>query len=205
METINCPSCGGKVHIRIKHCKLLSCDYCGCPVLLEDDAVKNLGEQSSLAEIPSLLKLGHKYQYNKHRFMPYGRIQYDYGSGIWEEWWVVTAEQQGLWISIDEGDIAIQTPFEADRATRESLGHFGRLEIGEKVNIAGTKYKVTEKNSAKCVGIEGQLPKVILVDDTIKYIDLSSPKGDIMSLEYDKEGLSLYTGSWIDPFELKSL
>ena len=131
MKTINCPSCAGEVQVKIKHCKLIRCDYCGCPLLLEDNSVKNLGEQSSLAEIPSILKLGHNFQYLKERFMPYGRVQYDYGDGVWEEWWVVTAKQTGLWISIDEGDIAIQTPFKVDRATRESLAHFDHLQIGE--------------------------------------------------------------------------
>ena len=205
MKTINCPSCAGEVQLKIKHCKLIRCDYCGCPLLLEDNSVKNLGEQSSLAEIPSILKLGHNFQYLKERFMPYGRVQYDYGDGVWEEWWVITAKQTGLWISIDEGDIAIQTPFKVDRATRESLAHFDHLQIGEKIEIAGKQYKVTEKNSASCMGIEGQLPKVILAGDSMNYIDLSSSKGDIMTLEYDKKGLNLFQGSWIDPFELKAL
>lgn len=205
MNIINCPSCGGEVQIKIMHCKLISCDYCGSPLLLEDESVKNIGEQSSLAEIPSLLKLGHTFQYQKTRFTPQGRIQYDYGDGVWEEWWVVTTKETGLWLSIDEGEIAIQKPFEVDQATKESLGYFDHIKIGEKIKISGNSYKVTEKNSASCLGIEGQLPKVVLMGDELNYIDLSSPKGDIITLEYDKKGLNLFAGSWIDPFELKAL
>lgn len=205
MKTINCPSCAGEVQIKIKHCKLISCDYCGSPLLLEDNSVKNIGEQSSLTEVPSILKLGHSFQYRKERFTPYGRIQYDYGDGIWEEWWVITKKQNGLWVSIDEGDIAIQTLFEASQTTQATLSELKSLKIGAKIFIDGYNYKVTEKNSARCTGIEGQLPKVVLAGDLMDYVDLSSPKGSILTVEYDKNGMHLYKGSWIDPFELKKL
>lgn len=202
---INCPSCAAQVQVKITHCKLINCDYCNTPLFLEDDSVKKIGEQSSLAEIPSILKLGFSFEYLKDRFIPYGRIQYDYGDGIWEEWWVVTMEQKGLWISIDEGDIAIQTPFELSIADKTSLPNFNHLKIGEKVTLAQGSYKVTEKNSATCVGTEGQLPKIVLAGDSMDYIDLSSAKGGIISVEYDKNGLNMFKGSWIDPFELKAL
>ena len=205
MQTINCPSCAGQVQIRIQHCKLISCDYCGSPLLLEDDSVKNIGEQSSLAEIPSILKLGHNFQYQQDQFMPQGRVQYDYGDGVWEEWWVVTNKQRGLWISIDEGEIAMQTTIELTANDRVKLPNFKHLSIGQAIDIFRRSYKVTEKNSASCLGIEGQLPKVILAGEAMDYIDLSSAKGKLISVEYDKNGLNLFKGSWIDPFELKAL
>jgi len=205
MKTINCPSCAGEVQIKIKQCKLISCDYCGSPLLLEDDSVKNIGEQSSLAEIPSILKLGVSFEYRNTRFIPYGHIQYDYGDGLWEEWWVITAKQSGFWISIDEGEIAIQTVLTVNEETQTMLSDFKRLKLGDQIYIDEDNYQVTEKNSARCSGIEGQLPKVVLPGDKMDYIDFSSPKGDILTAEYDNNGLHLYKGSWIDPFELKAL
>ena len=205
MKTINCPACGGEVQIKITHCKLVSCDYCNSPLFLEDESVKNIGEQSSLADIPSILKLGFTFEHKKERFIPQGQIQYDYGDGIWEEWWVVTMEQKGFWVSIDEGDIAIQSLFDLSIADKTALPNFHHLKIGEKVNIENQSYKVTEKNSAVCLGIKGQLPKVILAGDAMDYIDLSSPKGGLISVVYDKNGLNMSKGSWIDPFELKAL
>jgi hypothetical protein len=206
MKIIQCPACSSEVSININYCKLMSCTYCHSTLFLDDNTIKHIGQRATLADYPSILKLGLTFNYKNEQLIPRGRIQFDYGQGLWEEWWVITPDQQGLWISIDEGDIAIEKEWDMNMKEKIALPNFQQLKIGENVVIRGSQYRVTEKNSATCVGSEGQLPKIIFSGDRFNYIDLTSSIGTSISAEYDEQKLlSLYEGLWIDPFELTAL
>ena len=62
--------------------------------------------------------------------------------------------------------------------------------------------RVTERNTASCVGLEGELPEVINPGETHDYVHLSGPRGLLLTLEFHEDTYKLYEGLWMDPFEL---
>ncbi|MFT5392197.1 MAG: hypothetical protein ACI8PT_002394 [Gammaproteobacteria bacterium] len=198
---LNCPSCGGAVPSRLKYAKLLVCPHCQVSLFLEDEAVKNAGERSVLTTVPSIFELGRRYQYRNWTLETYGRVRFDYGHGFWDEWWVVLDSGQGRWVSIDEGDIAVESPIEFNQAPPD----FDSLVVGHGLSIADHTGTVTEKNEAVCLGLEGELPEVIAPGDRHQYAHLSAPGGVLLTLEFYPDRFALTKGLWIDPFDIQTL
>lgn len=195
---LNCPSCGGAVPSRLKYAKLLVCPQCQTSLFLEDEVVKNAGERSVLAEVPSIFEMGRRYRYRNWTLETYGRARFDYGLGFWDEWWVVLDNGQGRWISIDEGDMAVESPLELGPAPPR----YETLDIGDTFTLAQTQVQVTEKNEARCIGLEGELPEVLIPGDKHRYVHLSAPGGVILTLEFFESTFALHKGVWIDPFDV---
>ena len=199
--TINCPACGAAIPIQIKYTKLVVCSHCRMSLFLEDDVVRQAGKMSVLVDAAPLLSLGQRFYCSKFTFIPMGRMRYDYGHGFWDEWWVNANDGGQYWVSIDEGDIAIQKKIEL---TFSSIPAFSDLKIGQILNIDGKELEVTEKNSCKCVNWEGELPFQITAQDTVNFVDLSAAPDFIYSLEYFPDGIECFKGEWLDSSELKA-
>ncbi|MGR9043941.1 MAG: DUF4178 domain-containing protein [Gammaproteobacteria bacterium] len=180
---------------------MIVCDGCGCSLLLEDDVVRYIGKRSVLTDYPSIFRLGGHYRYRHLAFTVQGRIQFDYGDGYWDEWWAISDSGEGKWISTDEGDIAIEAPI----TVTGSLPDYEAVRIGDHVSIGRQSLLVTEKNSCVCNGLEGQLPEVIFTGDRHRYLHCSGPGGLLITLEYVEDGIHLYKGLWVDPFDIKVL
>ena len=200
-STFNCPQCGSPVPARVRYTKLIVCSSCGCSLLLEDDAVKHIGKRSIIADYPSIFRLGGHYRYRHMAFTMQGRVQYDYGGGYWDEWWVIADDGEGKWISVDEGDISIEAPI----AVAETPPAYDALQIGDSVSIGGQSLRVTEKDHCLCNGLEGQLPEVIFAGDRHRYVHCSGSGNTLFTLEYAEDRTYLYKGLWVDPFDIKVL
>lgn len=198
--TLNCPACGVSVPTRIKFSKLVVCDYCRMALFLEDDTVRQAGKMSVLADRPSLLKMGQRFSLEKASWLPVGRIRYQYSKGDWDEWWIIRDDGDACWMSIDEGDLALERPVETNSLL---LPGFKTLTIGQELEIAGTLAVVTEKDHCCLTGAEGELPFTINEGDAHDYVDLSGPDGTLYSIEYCPDGIEVFKGEWVDPFTVK--
>ena len=198
---LNCPVCGAKAPSRLQHAKLIVCEHCQTSLFLEDEVVKHIGEKSVLTDVPSIIEMGRRFQYRNWTFEPYGRIRFDYGDGFWDEWWVVLDNGNGRWVSVDEGEIAIESPVEFN----ETPPDYDTLTIGSEITLTSQSLRVTERNVATCIGVQGELPEVIAPGETHQYVHLSGPRGLLLTLEFHDDSFSLYKGLWIDPFDLRVL
>lgn len=199
----NCPSCGGPIELHFRYTKMMNCPHCNTGLFLEDEAVKLSGIQSVLAEHPSLIKLFSAFAYRGKEYMPVGRARFEYEPGaFWDEWWVIINGDmgQGHWLSVDEGDYALEMPFQI-------TGHLdvSGLSIGSDLNIHNENLIVTEIGHATCIGFEGELPERFQVGDNYDYYHLSGRKGRLITLEIKNQQLLATEGFWIDPFEIKVL
>ena len=199
MSTLNCPSCGGEVPHELKYAKLVVCPQCQTSLFLEDEAVRNAGERSTLSDEPSLFSVGIPFDYHNVTHVPHGRIRFDYGQGHWDEWWVTTNTGEAVWVSVDEGDIVMQTPLELKGAAPA----YDKLTMGRTITMGSDTLKVTEKNLSQCIGFEGELPEVIAVGEEHAYVHLSGPQGLLLTVEYFEGRAGIFRGHWIDPFEVK--
>jgi hypothetical protein len=184
----------------LQYAKLVVCPSCQVSLFLEDDAVKNAGERSVVAQDPSIFSLGVPFTHHHTTYMPHGRIRFDYGSGYWDEWWVNSDEGEGLWVSVDEGDIAVERPLSLNGAAPA----FESLSVGNTITVGDHKLTVTEKNTAECIGFEGELPEIISVGERHNYVHLSGPRGLLLTVEYTDDETLVFKGLWIDPFEVKT-
>lgn len=197
-DSFNCPNCGGELSRRVAQSKMVACDYCESTVLLEDDVVRLAGKQGVMADEPSLFELGRAVEYEGRSFMPIGKARFAYSSGWWDEIWALDGEGDGIWISVDEGDIAIEQRVETTERVDER-----RLRLGGQVSFDGEIFHVTEADTGRCEALRGEFPEKMSVGDTYTYYHLSGPRGRLVTLEYEDGEMYVTEGEWIDPYSIR--
>ncbi len=199
-RSFSCPNCGAELSVRLRSTKLVACDYCDSNIFLEDEAVRLAGKQGIMADYPSLLALHQSFSYRGWDFMPIGVARFDYGQGFWDEWWVMGGDGEGRWISVDEGDFALEEPFELEK-TPSAFD----LVPGRWITIDGQDLHVTERGQATCIAIKGELPETLCFGDQYTYLHLSGVGGVLYTLEINRGRAACHRGRWIDPFGIKAL
>jgi len=197
IKTINCPQCGDELPIYFRWTKLVECPSCKSSIFLEDEGAKVIGTASTLSPEPSLVKIGDPIIIEKKRYMPLGKIRYSYGRGFWEEYFLKGEDSREYWLSIDEGDFALEKPMNIPLA----ISSFDELRVGAEYG----KYIVTEIGEGECVGFEGELPKLISVGDKHNYAHLSKGGASLITVEFRDNQMSIYSGEWIDPFSISGV
>ena len=194
-----CPGCGAPLAPHFRYAKLVTCAHCDSLVFLEDGAARSAGKRSVMADWPTLFTLDNVFEYRGWRFVPVGHLRYDYAHGFWDEWWVLDqARDQGRWVSIDEGDYALEQAVELERGFDCSA-----VRLGEPVRLADEVWQVTEKGRARCVGVRGELPERVALGAEFDYAHLSGADGRLITLEWDAQRCTATEGEWIDPFEIR--
>lgn len=207
MKQYNCPSCAAELDRKVAYSKIVICQYCQSSVFIDDEGARQAGKMSALDDMPSILELGRTFEYRKYRFLPVGRVRYDYGRGWWDEWWCYDDLGNTKWVSVDEGNIAMEetTDFDGDIPLFEDVRIGDTIKVKLKDSKEEVPFVVTEKNSCKCIGGEGELPFEFILGETYNFLDLSASKGRIFTMEYFSDSVDCYEGVWVDPFELKAL
>jgi hypothetical protein len=197
IDHLTCPQCGYQLPLYFTHVKLLQCEACRSNIFLENDATRLAGNQSVLAPEISIIILNTPFGYEKKSYLPLGKIRYSYGRGFWEEWWLKDNQGNEYWLSVDEGDLVLETSVALSYAN----DLFTSLKIGDRLKDG----VVTEIGEAKCVGFDGALPKIIEIDSTYTYAHLSSKEGSLVTLERIDGQIQAYRGRWISPFDITRL
>ncbi len=195
-----CPSCAAPLHRRVQYSKLIICSHCGAQVFLEDEGARLAGQSSVLSDEPSIFSMHKSIRHKGKRYLPVGRLRYDYGRGWWDEWWMMTSDGEATWFSVDEGHIAIEKPFEM----KEEPPSFDALSGGDEFKIGEERLIVQEKNHCTLIGGEGELPFRPEIGEEHDYADLLGEKGRIYTLEYYEDGIEMYRGRWVDPYSIRS-
>lgn len=167
-------------------------------VMLEDDALRLAGKQGVMADMPSLLSLYEPFTYRGIDYTPIGHVRFDYAHGWWDEWWTVT-NGDACWISVDEGDYAIEKPLELSQPIDRA-----QLQLGLFVKIKLTQYMVTEAGHAICQAVRGEIPELLSPGDEFDYWHLSGPEGALITLEMEGDEITASSGAWINPYEVSA-
>lgn len=208
----NCPSCGGAIDLHAPDIRIAMCPHCGSGLFLEDETVKNLGVKSTIADTPSLIKLFQPFFYQDKSYLPIGQVRFDYGRGFWDEWWVLDQKTgQGQWLSVDEGDYALEQLVDTDylditRQGAEALRQ--QLKYGKTFDLKIPKYgketvRVTERGEGKCIGFAGEIPELLQLNERFDYVHLSGAQQRLYTVEISGNEIQLFQGYWIDPFLIK--
>lgn len=192
-KEVTCPSCGATRALHNPGIVLFVCEYCGNSVYWDEDRLKDLGKQSILAEGFSRLYRGATGSLYDKRFVVLGRVRYSFGRGFWNEWFLEFQDGKTAWLSEDNHEFALET-----EASWPETPLFQSFKPGKYIWIGDTQFVVEKVGRAKCIGIEGNLPKVIQTGEGYDYVDGSSPDGkETFGIEYDQDPPTVFVGRWV--------
>jgi len=197
--SVTCPNCGYGFDNLRPSTRMFDCPSCDTTLFRDGVALQPLGDHGEMHEYPMLFGLGDTITAEGVRFTVVGHARYDYGRGTWDEMWVENDRGQGAWVSIDEGDVAIQHPYEGNAGPRRS----DPPSVAESFTYSGTDFTVTEADHARVVAVRGQFPEAIRVGDAHYFINASGPSGQLLSGEFWEGGHQWHDGTWLDPFTLR--
>ena len=194
MRTINCPSCGAEGRIDNPASVSYTCPYCDNIVLFDKEGLKLSGKSSRLSEGFSRLYRGATGAIDGKRFYILGRVRYSFGRGFWDEWLLDIGEDEPVWLTEDNYELSLQSPY--DLANPPAIN---KLKVGKNISLRGLKFRIQESGKAKCIGIEGELPRSILPDEEYLYVDGSSLDGKYsFGIEFDDDlKPACYIGTWL--------
>ncbi|MEP1613550.1 MAG: DUF4178 domain-containing protein [Roseobacter sp.] len=191
-----CPNCGDLLPDLLDVQMMAVCKSCQTTVYRLEDRLIQAGSAGEMHDAPLLVGLGDEVWTFGRWYRAVGHARFSYGSGWWDELWLQDEGQNGCWLSLDEGDVIIQTQIPAPEGPIPS-------KIGEGVSVENHGYTLTESETAKCIAFRGVLPETMAIGDTFTYANFSAHNGHTLSRESQAGSSTWYLGSWIDPFDLK--
>lgn len=193
---MNCPSCGADVSGGVGAVKMIACPYCGTTSLLKGGQVFDAGTTGEMHEAPALIHLHQPVRIGDTVWTPLGQARFSYGRGEWDEFWCETPEGKGAWVSIDEGDVAVQRPMPPGWAKRIRKPPV----LGEILHLDGKSYRITETEDARCIALRGSFPEPLSRGETYRFLNAEGPNGQLLSAESDGDDWVWFLGDWVDPF-----
>ena len=199
MDQRNCPKCGSDVGQQLASTRMTNCPSCGTSLFLRDDRFELAGDQGVMHDAPSLISLGDRLSISGRSVQIIGQARFSYGRGWWDEFWAIDGTSYAVWISVDEGDVVVQTPLLPQDApllpTRPALGVV--------INWKSNRFVVSELETARCEALRGTLPEIMTVGETFDFANCSDDRGRLLSGEFWPGGQSWSLGEWVDPFDVR--
>ena len=196
--TLTCPSCGNTINQLTRSPQIVVCPVCNSTNFLNNGKLEDVGKSAVLTDTPSIFEIYKTYRHKDWKFTPIGRVRYDYGDGYWDEWFVRSDNGKESWVSVDEGEIAIESLVKKG----VSVPPFDDVKVGGIVMINRDRMTVIEKNSCTMTGAQGELPFKIIPNESYNYIDLLGPRRISFTIEYQQSSVDCYKGVWVDPFDI---
>lgn len=197
---MNCPNCGAALDWRIGVTRMRDCEACGATCFLDGELLAHMGERGAMADAPSLFAIGSVTRVGGDALRPLGHARFDYGLGWWDEFWCEADAGTLLWVSVDEGDIAIQEDVEPPEGADAARA------IGDTVVSRLRTYTATEAEDARCIAVRGELPEVLFIGETHRYLNFSGSDQSLLSCERwtgegGREESAWHEGRWLDPWD----
>lgn len=178
----SCPNCGGQVEFKAGASILTVCPYCSSAIARVGDDITELeilGKVVPLVELGSPLRIGTSGKHKGKRFELIGRLQLDYGSGPWNEWYARFDDERWAWIAEAQGRVYITFPFPA-----ESLPEYRDWPVGRRHRFGAQTFVVVERRGARFVSAEGDLPFAAVPGAQYRYCDLEGDQGGFATLDF---------------------
>ncbi len=197
MVQIACPNCGDRIDLR-DGVRMLTCPSCGTTLLYEDAVVRQAGSAGVMHDAPLLFGIGDRVRCPAGVFDILGHARFDYGRGWWDEFWALDGDGHPAWLSIDEGDIAVQRRDRTARGPKSGAS----LRLGDAFSHKSEDYRVTEVDEAKCIALRGEFDEPLSVGETYRFVNAQSRGGRLLSGEFSGDDAMWFEGRWIDPFDI---
>lgn len=202
-KAVQCPSCGAEHVVHNPGITALQCEFCKTLIYWDEQAIKAAGTKAILDPPSSNLRVGEAVQLKGQDMVVLGRVRYSYGggAGLWDEWFLEDTGQNIIWLTEDEKEFVIEKPIADD----PSFPQFSQLGLGQTLQVHNRPFLVEELGKAACLGVEGQVPFVVIPEEVYPFADLASSDGTLsVGVEFDRDGSpSLYQGEFVPRDALK--
>ena len=197
MAALACPQCGNELSFASPALPVKVCPTCRSLVLRKDQALERVGEAAVLPFDVSPVQIMTTGRWNGMGFTVLGRIRWGWAEGSWNEWLVLFDDNSQGWLGEAMGDFMLLREQPVDLWGDSSLAKLvagERPRIGDRVDLSGVTYSVTDIKTATVLASEGDLPFKASTDWSIESIDFRSTTSACASFQRDEEGASFYTG-----------
>lgn len=174
------------------------CEYCRSTLVRTDLALENVGRMAELMDDPTLVQLGVQGVFRGQHFTVIGRIQLQYPQGLWNEWHILFDNQRAGWLGEASGQYTVS--FQAP--SNQPIPARGKLAPGEKVELAGHFFTVTDIEDGHCVAGEGELPFRVGGGFPASSVDLRSGRG-FATIDYSEDPPLLFVGESVEFTDLR--
>jgi len=159
----------------------------------DQESLSLSGTSSRLPEGYSRLYRGAIGTIDTSPFQVLGRVRYAFSRGFWDEWYIIFGEDEGCWITENDYQFSIQKQIhDSNLHPKESY------RLGQNITIASRDFQITEIGYARCMGIEGELPKNVLPQASYHYLDAISFEGKhTLGIEFHNPP-QIYLGTWLE-------
>lgn len=198
MQQVACPSCGNTVKFLSQASCIVVCDACSSILVKQDMDIEKIGDAAALQEDGSLLQIGATGQYQDVAFEIIGRIQVQYPSGYWNEWFASYKNGGTGWIGEAQGNyfVSFQT------AVQDEIPPFEELTRGKRLVLDEKQFVVTQVQKAKVISCEGELPFAQPDGYEAPQADLRTDTTMGATLDYSEEPPMVFIGEYMEFDEL---
>lgn len=200
LRNVACPSCGAPVRFRGASSVVAVCPYCKSTLVREGVNIQDIGKQAQLLEDHSPIRIGAEGRHRGVGFTVVGRIQYKYGAGVWNEWFVLFPGSKGAWLSDASREYTLTYLIPP-----QEIPPFESLRPGQAVVIRGDKwfagsYTVMDIEKADVVAGEGELPFKFTAGWQANVVDLRGDGARFATIDYSEKPPHIYIGEKL-PFD----
>jgi hypothetical protein len=175
-----CPNCGAPTEFTAGASVSKVCPYCRHLILRTDRDFQNLGRAADLADTPSRVAVGDRGTIRGRSFEVLGRVQLDYGSGPWDEFYARFGDGAWGWLAEAQGNFYVTQGWTGEGITippASALVLEATLELGRY-----GAFKVVERRDARVLSAEGELP--MRLPSARSYADLHGPNDGFATVDY---------------------
>ncbi len=185
-RVVSCPNCGGAVEFKAGSSLLSVCAYCASAVARIGDDVGELevlGKVAPLADLGSPLSLGLSGRWGKLGFTLLGQVQYDHGSGPWNEWYAAFDDGRWGWVAEAQGRVYVTFGQEVP-----GLPSFAEAAVGSRFTAGQHTLTIVEKKTARFLSATGEVPFALPPGASHAYCDLQGGRGIFGTIDYGADG-----------------
>jgi hypothetical protein len=201
LRVVRCEKCGGQVQLR-QGAASAECSRCGEAVTLVE-ALRR--EREAARQYPNLtpLRLGMKAMLRGQEYELIGRLvlttQEEGTTYQWEEFELISADGDVLFLEYDEGQWKLMEPFVPEKPIGpQEIAGLGK---GSSVSLDGVNAHITDMGRAEVRFVEGELTFAATVGDTRGYVDATA-FNQLYVVEWNEEEIEFYRGQPLSEREL---
>jgi hypothetical protein len=168
---------------------MVTCAYCSTVSEITDAGLDPAGKSARLAPLPTRFRVGQSGAILGRKMEVVGRVRYAYDEGSWDEWYLLFEDGEPAWLEEDEGQYALTGRV----ALTTALPPFDSVRPGDRFDVNGESFYVTECCRARVAGSEGQLFYRAAPGKAVNFLD-GNTAGMIAYLEYADDGVEFGVG-----------
>ena len=185
-----CPGCGAPVEFRSAQSTHAVCPFCQSTVVRSGETLARIGKMAELFDDHSPLQLMASGRFTADgKDLPFtliGRLQYKSSNGVWTEWNAILDDGTTASLAEDNGAYVFSWPLDLQRPVPAAE----QFRVGAVTTINGKPYSVAFNEQVVLLSAQGELPKLPALGQPFAVVELRSPDGEVLSIDYGPAGMA---------------